>query len=248
MKIIEFGQENSKVIMLLHGIGLSWWNYRDVANLLKRNYHVVLPVLDGHPNSDTPFTTIEDNAKSLIHYIDVNFGGEILAIGGISLGGQVLVEMLSQRSNICRFAIVESALVVPRPLAVLIAPTVSIGYGLTKKRWFSEMQYKSLNIPTVPFEEFYSDNCKIKKQDMIRFIESNSSYAMKTNLVNTTANVLILMGDKEQKIMKRSAKLLHKSIPTSQLKIFNQSFNGEVSFNNSDDYVGLLTNLLSDEG
>ena len=68
MKIIEYGEENSEVIMLLHGGGLSWWNYRDEANLLKENYHVVLPVLDGHADSDTPFTTIENNAKELISY------------------------------------------------------------------------------------------------------------------------------------------------------------------------------------
>ena len=144
MKIIEYGEENSEVIMLLHGGGLSWWNYRDEANLLKENHHVVLPVLDGHADSDTPFTTIEDNAKELISYIDENFDGTILAIGGLSLGGQVLVEMLSQRSDICRFAIIESALVVPMSLtAALITPTFGISYGLIKKKWFSEMQFKS---------------------------------------------------------------------------------------------------------
>ena len=131
MKIIEYGEENSEVIMLLHGGGLSWWNYRDEANLLKENYHVVLPVLDGHADSDTPFTTIENNAKELISYIDENFDGTILAICGLSLGGQVLVEMLSQRSNICKLAVIESALVVPMPMtAALIAPTFGISYGL----------------------------------------------------------------------------------------------------------------------
>lgn len=137
MKIIEYGEKNSEVIMLLHGGGLSWWNYRDEANLLKGNYHVVLPVLDGHSGSDTPFTTIEDNAKELISYIDMNFDGAILAIGGLSLGGQILVEMLSQRSDICRFAVIESALVVPMSLtAALIAPTFGISYGLIKKNGF----------------------------------------------------------------------------------------------------------------
>ncbi|MEG1579397.1 MAG: alpha/beta hydrolase, partial [Oscillospiraceae bacterium] len=107
MKIIEYGEQNSKVIMLLHGGGLSWWNYRDEANLLKENYHVVLPMLDGHADSDTPFTTIENNAKELIDYIDQNFHGAILAIGGLSLGGQILVEMLSQRNDICKYAVIE---------------------------------------------------------------------------------------------------------------------------------------------
>lgn len=34
MKYIEYGKENSEVIMMLHGGGLSWWNYRKEAELL----------------------------------------------------------------------------------------------------------------------------------------------------------------------------------------------------------------------
>ena len=46
MKAIEFGTQNNDVIMLLHGGGLSWWNYKAEAELLKDQYHVVLPILD----------------------------------------------------------------------------------------------------------------------------------------------------------------------------------------------------------
>ena len=66
MNYIEYGKENSKVIILLHGGGLSWWNYREVAELLQADYHVILPILDGHAESDRDFTTIEDNAKEII--------------------------------------------------------------------------------------------------------------------------------------------------------------------------------------
>ena len=31
MKYIEYGKENNEVIMMLHGGGLSWWNYRKEA-------------------------------------------------------------------------------------------------------------------------------------------------------------------------------------------------------------------------
>ena len=246
MKIIEYGEENSEVIMLLHGGGLSWWNYRDEANLLKENYHVVLPVLDGHADSDTPFTTIENNAKELISYIDENFDGTILAICGLSLGGQVLVEMLSQRSTICKLAVIESALVVPMPMtAALIAPTFGISYGLIKKKWFSEAQFKSLKIQDKLYEDYYRDTCKIRKQDMIRFLKSNSSYVAKPSLANTTANVIIIVGGKEQKVMRRSAEILHTMIPNSKLQILNQYYHGEFSLNHPKDYVDLLTHLVS---
>ena len=246
MKIIEYGKENPEVIMLLHGGGLSWWNYREEANLLKENYHVVLPVLEGHADSDTPFTTIEDNAKKLIGYIDENFHGAILAIGGLSLGGQVLVEMLSQRSNICEYAVIESALVVPMALtAALISPMFEMSYRLIKKRWFSKVQFKSLKIQANLFEDYYRDTCKIEKHDMIRFLKSNSSYVMKSTLADATAKAVILVGGKEQKKMQRSAEILHDTIPGSKLQILNQYYHGELSLNHPKDYVDLLTHLVS---
>lgn len=246
MKIIEYGKENSEVIILLHGGGLSWWNYREVSNLLKENYHVILPVLDGHADNDTSFTTIEDNAKELINYIDENFDGSVLAICGLSLGGQVLVEMLSQRSNICRFAIIESALVVPMTMtSKLIDPTINMSYGLIKKRWFSKMQFKQLKMQPELFEDYYNDTCKIQKQDMINFLKSNSSYVMKDDLKNTTAKVAILVGGKEQKVMKRSAEILHNTIPNSTLKILKGYYHGDLSLNHPHEYVDLLTQLLS---
>lgn len=61
----------TRTAVLLHGGGLSWWNYRAVADLLAANGHrVVLPVLDGHAGSDRPFTSIEDNASELVALID----------------------------------------------------------------------------------------------------------------------------------------------------------------------------------
>lgn len=104
MKTVEFGKENKDVIVLLHGGGLSWWNYREAAELLKDRFHIVMPILDGHTGSDTSFTSVENNAKEILSYIDERFGGHILLAGGLSLGGQVLVEMLSQKNNFCKFA------------------------------------------------------------------------------------------------------------------------------------------------
>ena len=33
MKIIEYGKHNENIIVLLHGGGLSWWNYQAEAEL-----------------------------------------------------------------------------------------------------------------------------------------------------------------------------------------------------------------------
>ena len=94
MVVKEYGKTNKDTIILLHGGGLSWWNYEEVAELLKDEYHIILPILDGHAGSDNDFTNIEDNADEIIKYIDDNYDGNVKLIGGLSLGGQILLDIL----------------------------------------------------------------------------------------------------------------------------------------------------------
>jgi len=145
MQCKEYGKHNSDVIILLHGGGLSWWNYREEAELLENRFRVILPILDGHAGSDRDFSTIESNAADIISFIDEQFGGKVLLIGGLSLGGQILLEILSQRADICQYAMVESALVIPSKLThSMIKPAFGSCYGLIRHRWFSRLQFKSL--------------------------------------------------------------------------------------------------------
>ena len=245
MVVLEYGQQNPDVILLLHGGGLSWWNYRETANRLAEQYHVVLPVLDGHADSDAPFITIEDNAARLISCIDTRFGGQILAIGGLSLGGQIAVEMLSQRKDICRYALLESALVKPMKMtAALIGPTFGMSYGLIQQKWFAKLQAAYLGIPRALFEDYFRDTCAISKADMIAFLKANSLYAIKPSLSETQAQVKIVAGSKEQKNIRDSAELLHQAIPGSRMEILPGLRHGDLSINHPQLYGRMLTEWI----
>ena len=241
MTVIEFGKQNKDTALLLHGGGLSWWNYREVARLLEKDYHVILPVLDGHADSYAAFTTIEDNAARLISYIDTHLGGQVAVLGGLSLGGQIALEMLSQRPDICQFALIESVLVKPSKLtAALIGPTFGMSYGLIKQRWFAKMQATYLGIPKELFEDYYHDTCAITKTDMIAFLKANCVYEMKSNLAETTAKVKIVAGAKEQKNILVSSQLIHSTISGSQLEILPDLRHGDLSINHPERYVQIL--------
>lgn len=245
MTVKEYGKQNSRVIILLHGGGLSWWNYRDCAELLSGEYHVVLPVLDGHADSDTHFTTIEDNAAQLISYVDGNFGGRVEAMGGLSLGAQMLVEALSQRGSLCKCALIESALVLPMPAtAALVEPMFKMSYGLIKKEWFARVQFKSLKIKPELFDDYYRDSCKIELSDMVNFLKSNSTYSVKPQLSDCSARVLVAVGAREQRKMRRSAEILHETLHNSSLKVLEGYYHGELSLNHPTKYVGLLRELI----
>ena len=245
MTIMEYGKHNPEVVILLHGGGLSWWNYREAAQKLAEQYHVVLTVLDGHADSETPFTTIEDNAARLISYIDYHFGGQILAIGGLSLGGQIAVEMLSQRKDICQYALLESALVKPMKLtSALIGPTFGMSYGLIKQKWFAQLQADYLGIPRELFDDDFRDTCKIRKADMIAFLKANSLYTFKPSLSATKAKVKIVAGAKEQKSIRDSVKMLHEAIPGSSMEILPGLRHGDLSINKPEQYAKMLSDWI----
>ena len=247
MRFIEYGKENKDVIILLHGGGLSWWNYREVAELLQTDFRVILPILDGHSGSDSDFTTIEDNADRIISFVDENFGGSVLLLGGLSLGGQVLLEILSRRKDICRFAIVESALVIPSKIThSMIAPAFGSCYGLIKYRWFSKLQFDSYRLKFELFEDYYKDTCGISKENMISFLQANALYSVKPSLSESEAKAYVFVGEKENGAMRKSARIINESFKNSELQILPKAHHGQFSINNAPSYVKTILEITKD--
>lgn len=244
MEFMEYGNAHGEVIFLLHGGGLAPWNFFKEAVLLQEKYHIVLPVLDGHNGSDRDFTSIEQNARSLVSYIEAHFGGQVFLIGGLSLGGQILLEMLSQRKDICRYAIVESALVLPmKTTRRLIKPTFGLSYPLVKSRWFAKLQFASLHIKPVLFDVYFRDSAAITKKNMIAFLMANTDYQLKPGLVNCRAKVLVLVGEKERDIMKKSAEIISQCVPNASLEMVRGLYHGALSINHPDLYTEKIYRL-----
>ena len=245
VRIREYGKGHKDAILLLHGGGLSWWNYREAAESLGAEYHVILPILDGHAGSDRPFTTIEENAAEIISFMDEYLNGSVLLMGGLSLGGQVLLEILSQRRDICKYALVESASVIPSKLTnALIAPAFGSSYGLIKNRSFANLQFRSLHMKPDLFEDYYRDTCRITKENMIAFLKANTSYEPKRTLQNTQSKIRIVVGGKERKIMLQSGRLLNELLPGSVLVIKEGLYHGEYSLNHPEEYAGEVREMI----
>ena len=247
MRYVEYGKENNNIILLLHGGGLSWWNYEEVAKSLQKDYHIILPILDGHAESDKPFTTIEDNAAEIIAFVDTHFGGRVFLIGGLSLGGQILLEILSQRNDICKYAFIESALVIPSKLThSMIKPAFGSCYGLIRRKWFSRLQFKSLKIRSDLFDCYFRDTCAISRKDMIAFLQANSLYSLKESIKNCTAKVYVFVGGKENNTMQKSAQIIHQTLQESTLQVLPGLSHGEFSINQGKDYANKVREIIGD--
>lgn len=244
----EFGNRNNPVIILLHGGGLSWWSLKSQIEALQKDYFIVTPIIDGHGDDwKNTFISIENSAKQLMNFIKVNFSGKVYAICGLSIGAQIVVEVISKEQSITEYAVIESALVFPMKMATkLTVPMYNLSYGLIKKRWFSKLQAKTLFVPDELFESYFLDSSRMTKESLINIANSNGDYSAPSTLRNTHAKALILVGEKELSIMKKSANLLHETIKGSSLKVIEKSGHGEISLAQTDQYIDLILKFFAD--
>lgn len=245
----EFGSDTNPTIVLLHGGGLSWWSLSEVIDGLIGMYHVVAPIIDGHgEDGNTTFLSIEDSAQKLITYIDTHHAGKVLMLAGLSLGAQIVTEILSTRADIAEFAMIESALIYPiKGTTALTVPTFKMFYGLIQKKWFSKLQAKSLMVPDSKFDLYYQDSLKMSKETLINITLSNGNYHAKETLKKTKARVLILVGNKELGIMKKSGQTLFEMIPSCQYLLRDNLRHGESSLVRHAEFIQMIKSLVQQQ-
>lgn len=245
----EAGHNHSPTMIFIHGGGLSDWSLLPIVNEFQTKFHVITPIIDGHGDAAAEtFISISDSAAKLIHYIDTKCNGRVFAIAGLSIGAQIVTEVLSQRDDITQYAIIESALVYPLAgITTFTAPAYQVCYGLIQQKWFSKLQAKSLCIPCSLFQLYYQDSRKMSKQSLINITVSNGTYTLKESISNTKSNVLIIVGEKELSVMKKSAQKLHEKIHGSELYIAPGMKHGEISLKFPQKYIDLLSLYFSSQ-
>ena len=87
MEIREFGEENSRKIVLIPGNMMCWRQFDGVIPLLAKDHHVIAVSTDGYDGTgETTFTTAEHSAEKLEDYIREHLDNEIDLVFGESFG------------------------------------------------------------------------------------------------------------------------------------------------------------------
>lgn len=168
-------------------------------------YHCLVPDLpeQGKSNGGDPFT-IDTSAELIIELIEQKgIGKPVIAIG-FSLGAQVLISILSKRSHLIDYAIINSALVRPIAFATMLTKSLAVTYPLVRNRLFSKIQAKSMYLDDRYFETYYQESCQLHKDAFIRIMQENMSFTLPNHFQHSSSKILVTVGEKEKSIMKKS--------------------------------------------
>ena len=228
MNFHEFGPEDAPCVMLIHGGGNAWWNYLRQARALSDRYRVVLPTLDGHGEEcDTPYVSTEATADKLLAYIDERCGGSVFALGGVSLGGQIVMELLARRPDVTEKAIIDGSLCIPQPImARCCIALVHTCWGLMFGKKAARRQIGAMP-KILPAKMLYPDELvacyledmpRLPKQTMVSIYDTYMRrYRLKDGVRATKAEVQYWYGEKEMECVKKSARLFQSYVPSATL-------------------------------
>lgn len=175
----------------------------------------MIPDLPGHGKSASErFISIYDTALKVVNLIKERRNGQKVTVVGFSLGAQIALEILGMDENMADRAVIVSGLVKPMKFTwKLLKPMTRLSMPIMKNRMFAKLQSRVLYISEADFESYYKDSIQMKEEDLLHVLEENMSFGIPDGFMRSSAELLVLVGDKEKKPMLESAKLLTRSNP-----------------------------------
>ena len=243
MKYIIEGKKNKTLLLFINGGGISKWMWKYQKTL---EYRCVFFDLPGHgDNSNIDFTSIDDVCLFLVDLIKNESEDNKAVVIGLSIGAQIVLNLLKSYNDYISKAVVISALNNPmKAYNSFINPMLAISTPLIKNKGFSKLQFKQFALPDDWFEDYYNDSLKISIETLKNITKEN----MEFNFDKIVAGIptLILTGEKERGIMRKSAEKTSKYIKGSKYYIVKGAGHG-IPYEKPDIFNELLMSFISND-
>ncbi|CAM4280720.1 alpha/beta fold hydrolase [Saccharibacillus endophyticus] len=216
----ESGDPNAPLLIFVHGGGVGGWMWdRQVKSF--QQYHCLVPELkESEDPKEKPGFAIERSARQLIDLAGRKGAGRPIYAVGFSLGAQIVIQMMNDSPHLLHGAMINSASVAPIPFAGrMIGPVVRCSFPLIRNRRFSALQAKALHIPPGQFETYYAHSLKSSPDALIGILRQSLTYRLPAGFSRSDARVLVTVGEKEKRVMHKSAEQLVSVHRKAQKKI-----------------------------
>ncbi len=224
LSVRECGPSSAPTICFLHGGGISGWMWSPQVAALQDTYHCLVPDLPEHGLSAAiqPFT-IADAARRVAALIRERGHGGRAHVVGLSEGAQITVQLLGSSSEVVDHAIISSALVHPLPgISLLGPPALALTFRLfaapfLRSDWYVRLNMRYGNaLPEQYFSEVREDTRRMTANSFTHILLENQRFRIPTGLDQVRVPALIIAGQHELAIMRRSARDLAAALPAGQ--------------------------------
>ncbi|MFC1905661.1 alpha/beta fold hydrolase [Chloroflexota bacterium] len=223
MYLHESGINNTSTVLFLHGAGGGGWMWQQQMDALDE-YHCLAPDLPEHGQSVSEFPfEMNDVVRDIANLIRTKSYEGSADVIGLSLGGQITIELMNQYPDTIKHAIISGALARPINFVRMLSPLMRIilrCYEPVKSSDFSiKANMKAHTIPAIYERNFREDIRLLKSDSFARLLTNVMTYKLPSGLERVTSPTLVIAGEKEYTITRQSVKDLVAAIPGAQGRI-----------------------------
>ncbi|GAB4547207.1 MAG: alpha/beta hydrolase [Anaerolineae bacterium] len=223
LAVKESGTHGAPTLVFLHGGGVGGWMWQPITAFLDE-FHCLAPDMpeQGESLHIAPFS-IQSAADQIAALIEARATNGKAHLIGLSLGGQVVVDLLARHTDKIERAIVSSALARPVPGASMYTEGfIRASYRwfvqpFKKMGWFTRLNMRSnAAIPNEYYEHFKRDYERGTAESFAHIFSENLKFRPSEALKQVHVPTLLVVGAKEASLMRQSAKDLAALLPNSK--------------------------------
>lgn len=212
--------ENKETIIFLHADGLAGWMWEEQVKAFG-DYHCLVLDLPEHGRSqEAGAFTIERTAEMIVDLIKTRAHDKKAHLVGISLGAQIIVQILSKEPESVDHAFISGTLVRNDPptesFLKLLNHLIKIYLPVKNDNLSIGSYIRSYNIPKSLIKKFKESTYAIHSESAERIIRENMLFKMPNGLDKAKVPALVMAGEKDYIIVKESAKDLLNVLPNSK--------------------------------
>lgn len=223
----ETGTQDAPVIVFLHGIGAGswmWWNQIEEF----QDYRCINVDLPGHGNSvDVPWVSLEDTSRKIIQLIEENFPGEKVHVVGLSLGGNVVMELILKYSGLFESAFISGITV--RPAINWLTAKIQVYFYEKMKnnpKAVERLAEERYHLDEERQIQFKRDLDKMSMETYRTIIEEVLRFRLNDSFRTVEVPLMVTAGREESKRIKESVYEIPKMMPKAAGKLIPDADHG----------------------
>ena len=249
MEILEFGNKENKKIILIHGFQSPYQVWNEYIEYYKDKYHIIVPILQGHnPKKKEEFVSFKESAKEIEEYIISNYGNDVYAVFGMSMGGVLTATIWeNKRLNIEKVIFDGSPLVSYNNFIkqFMIRFYIDITHK-SQRREQKTLEQAVNNIITKDKLNFLLqalDN--MSDATIVNYINGIGNFKLSNKIDTRNTNIYYYHGTKTNEMLaKKTARYIRKYYPNSNIICFKGNGHCEYSLLNPKEMIKELDKIL----
>ena len=251
MYLHEFGKQNEKIIVMIHGACMAWDIFQKSVDILKREYHVILVAVPGHDvTTKEEFTSVEQISRRIEKILIKKGYQDIECLYGLSMGGAFVIRILADQQLNIKNAVIDGG-ITPYEMSRIHTRLILACDFLTVELGKHSRKLLGLAFPPKRYDPMYVNQMFYVMQHMTprtirQVFDSTDNYSMPTKFPQLDTKIYYWYGADEKKARKLDIQYMKRHIPNVEFREIADMAHAQYSLMQPEAFVADIKQLQSE--